>query len=36
VEKYGWGFQRIGMTAEQFASDYSVAIRITPTKLRGH
>lgn len=28
--------ERIGMTAEQFGSDYSVAIRITPTKLRGH
>lgn len=36
VEKYGWGFQRIGMTAEQFGRAYSVAIRITPTKLRGH
>jgi PPOX class probable F420-dependent enzyme len=36
VEKYDWGFQRIGMTAEQFGRAYSVAIRITPTKLRGH
>ena len=36
VAKYGWGFERIRMTAEQFARTYSVPILVTPTKLRGH
>lgn len=36
VEKYLPGFQRIGMTAAQFARNYSVAIRVTLVKLRGH
>lgn len=36
VEKYQEGFKRIGMTAEHFAQAYSVAIRVTPTSLRGH
>jgi PPOX class probable F420-dependent enzyme len=36
VEKYGWGFQRIGMTPAQFAESYSVALRIRPDRLRGH
>ena len=34
--KYEPGFARIGMTPAQFAASYSVAIRITPHKLRGH
>ena len=36
VEKYEAGFKRIGMTAEEFAGSYSVAVRIKPTSLRGH
>ena len=36
VEKYARGFERIGMSAEQFARSYSVLIRVTPTGLRGH
>jgi PPOX class probable F420-dependent enzyme len=36
VDKYETGFKRIGMTAEEFANSYSVAIRIKPTSLRGH
>ena len=36
VEKYQPGFTRIGITAAQFALSYSVAIRLTPDKLRGH
>jgi PPOX class probable F420-dependent enzyme len=36
VEKYGWGFDRLGVTPEQFAARYSVPIRIRLTRLRGH
>jgi PPOX class probable F420-dependent enzyme len=36
AQKYQPGFARIGMSAEQFAQTYSVALRITPTHLRGH
>jgi len=36
VAKYRPGFQRIGLTAEAFAAAYAVAIRVTPTHLRGH
>jgi PPOX class probable F420-dependent enzyme len=36
VHKYGWGFQRIGITAEQFAQRYSVPLAIRLTKARGH
>ncbi len=36
VAKYKPGFERIGMTAEAFATAYSVPLRITPTSLRGH
>lgn len=36
VEKYGWGFERIQMTAAEFAAEYAVAIRMHPTALRGH
>lgn len=34
--KYRPGFARIGMTAAEFAASYSVALRVTPLKLRGH
>jgi len=36
VEKYSSGFERIGMTAAQFTGVYSVAVRVSPTGLRGH
>ena len=36
LEKYRPDIARIGMTPESFARAYSVAIRLTPTKLRGH
>ena len=36
LEKYRQGIARIGMTPEQFAEAYSVPVRMTPTKLRGH
>ncbi len=34
--KYREGFTRIGMDAATFARTYSVPLRVTPTKLRGH
>jgi PPOX class probable F420-dependent enzyme len=34
AEKYGAAIERLGYTAEQFAGAYSVAVRVTPTKLR--
>jgi PPOX class probable F420-dependent enzyme len=38
VAKYGGGgfFARMGATPESMARDYSVAVRVTPSKLRGH
>lgn len=36
VAKYQPGFARIGLTAAEFAASYSVAVRVTPLKLRGH
>jgi PPOX class probable F420-dependent enzyme len=36
VEKYTWGFDRLGVTPEQFANRYSVPIHIHLTGLRGH
>jgi len=36
AEKYQEGIKRISMSAEEFARTYSVALRITPTNLRGH
>ena len=36
LEKYRQGIERIGMTPEQFAASYSVPIRLTLAKLRGH
>ncbi len=35
LEKYTQGIADLKMTPSGFASDYSVAIRVTPTKLRG-
>ena len=35
LEKYRSGIQGLGSTPEQFSQEYSVAIRITPTSLRG-
>lgn len=35
-QKYTQGFQRIGMSAEQFAQTYSVAVQVQLTHLRGH
>jgi len=36
VAKYAEPIKRIGMDAASFAQTYSLAIRITPTDLRGH
>lgn len=36
LQKYEGGLKRISMTAQQFRNSYSVAIWITPQKLRGH
>jgi PPOX class probable F420-dependent enzyme len=33
VEKYGWGLERLGVTAAEYARDYSVPIVIEPTRL---
>jgi len=36
VEKYLEGIKSIGMTVDEFAAAYSVALRVRPTSLRGH
>jgi PPOX class probable F420-dependent enzyme len=36
LAKYQGGIASIGMTPEHFAAGYSVAIRVTPTSVRGH
>ncbi len=36
VAKYTWGFERNGWTAQEFAGDYSVPIRVRFLGLRGH
>lgn len=36
LEKYKLGIERIGMTPDSMAREYSVAIRVTLDKLRGH
>lgn len=36
IAKYHEHILRLGATDEMFADDYSVAIRFTPEKLRGH
>jgi PPOX class probable F420-dependent enzyme len=33
IEKYSEGIRRIGITPDQYAQDYSVAIHITPTRV---
>ena len=35
LRKYRAGITELGMTPEQFSREYSVAIRATPTTLRG-
>jgi hypothetical protein len=35
LKKYKTGIQDLGSTPEQFSQEYSVAIRVTPTSLRG-
>ena len=35
VKKYKAGIEAMGATVEQFSQAYSVAIRVTPTSLRG-
>ncbi|MFF0610822.1 TIGR03667 family PPOX class F420-dependent oxidoreductase [Nocardia tengchongensis] len=35
VQKYTEGLVEIGMTREQFFADYSIPVRIVPTRLRG-
>ncbi|MCG8351621.1 MAG: TIGR03667 family PPOX class F420-dependent oxidoreductase [Chloroflexales bacterium] len=36
LEKYREGIKRIQMTPESFAQSYSVTVRVTPTRVRGH
>ena len=36
VAKYTWGFDPNSWSAEEFAADYSVPIRITLRRIRGH
>jgi PPOX class probable F420-dependent enzyme len=35
IEKYREGIRRIGSTPEEFAAEYSVAIRVRPTRVTG-
>ena len=36
VAKYTWGFDRNHWTAEEFAADYSVPVRVSVRRIRGH
>lgn len=36
IEKYRAGIGRIGTTPEGFAGSYSIALKMTPAKVRGH
>jgi PPOX class probable F420-dependent enzyme len=36
VERYDWGFKRLGVTPEEFAQRYSTPVRIRITRVRGH
>lgn len=36
IDKYQEGLERLGTSAEEFANSYASAIRVKPTKLRGH
>jgi PPOX class probable F420-dependent enzyme len=35
MRKYRAGIKQLGMTPQQFSAEYSVAMRVTPTTLRG-
>ena len=35
LEKYAIGIKELGMTPESFSKEYSLAIRVIPTKVRG-
>ncbi len=35
LRKYRAGIEELGMIPEQFSCEYSIAIRVTPTTLRG-
>ena len=35
LEKYATGMEELDMTPETFSREYSLAIRVIPTKLRG-
>jgi PPOX class probable F420-dependent enzyme len=35
MRKYRAGIKQLGMTPQQFSMEYSIAIRVTPTTLRG-
>jgi PPOX class probable F420-dependent enzyme len=34
--KYAWGFERIGLSPEEFSRAYPVPLRVTLARLRGH
>jgi hypothetical protein len=34
VQKYAWGFERLGVSASEYANDYSMPILITFARLR--
>jgi PPOX class probable F420-dependent enzyme len=36
VHKYGWGFERLRISPEQFSERYSMPVRVRLTKVRGH
>jgi PPOX class probable F420-dependent enzyme len=36
LEKYREGIKRIQMNPESFAQSYSITVRVTPTRVRGH
>jgi PPOX class probable F420-dependent enzyme len=36
ARKYAWGFDRIGVSPEQFSAMYSQPVRISVTRVRGH
>ena len=36
VEKYSQGMENLGLSPADFSNTYSLAIKITPTSLRGH
>lgn len=36
LEKYSQGLSRLGLTPQGFAESYSVAVKMRPSKVRGH